>query len=146
MHTFAGVSIVAAASSLFFSSIVSALNPIVIKGNAFFDSRTNERFYIRGVDYQVNILSLSWDMLTLLAWWFFGCELRSFSVGGVEDYADIRDIANCQLNIPYMQKLGLNAIRVYSVDNSADHRECMALLDQAGIYVILDGNILENRV
>ena len=30
-----------------------------------------------------------------------------------------RDVANCKLNIPYMQELGLNAIRVYSVDNSA---------------------------
>lgn len=37
-----------------FASYVSAgLNPIVIKGNAFFDSVTNKRFYIRGVDYQV---------------------------------------------------------------------------------------------
>ena len=38
-----------------FIQIVSAgsLNPIVIKGNAFFDSVTNKRFYIRGVDYQV---------------------------------------------------------------------------------------------
>ena len=44
-----------------------------------------------------------------------------------------------------MQQLGLNAIRVYSVDNSAyipplmqltgsDHRECMGLLENAGIY------------
>jgi len=31
----------------------AGLNPIVIKGNAFFDSVTNDRFYIRGVDYQV---------------------------------------------------------------------------------------------
>lgn len=37
-----------------FGGVVNAtLNPIVIKGNAFFDSVTNERFYIRGVDYQV---------------------------------------------------------------------------------------------
>ena len=35
------------------SSLVSALNPIIVQGNAFFDSVTNERFYIRGVDYQV---------------------------------------------------------------------------------------------
>ena len=35
-------------------NVVSAsLNPIIIKGNAFFDSVTNERFYVRGVDYQV---------------------------------------------------------------------------------------------
>ena len=32
-----------------------------------------------------------------------------------------RDVANCKLNIPYMQQLGLNAIRVYSVDNAAYH-------------------------
>jgi hypothetical protein len=31
----------------------SPLNPIIIKGNAFFDSVTGDRFYIRGVDYQV---------------------------------------------------------------------------------------------
>ena len=31
----------------------ATLNPIVVKGNAFFDSVTNDRFYIRGVDYQV---------------------------------------------------------------------------------------------
>jgi len=35
-----------------------------------------------------------------------------------------RDTTMCQLNIPYMQQLGLNAIRVYSVDNSAyDNRD-----------------------
>jgi Glucanosyltransferase len=39
---------------ILFSSIVGAfLNPLVVKGNAFFDSVTNDRFYIRGVDYQV---------------------------------------------------------------------------------------------
>lgn len=38
---------------LFVPIVTASLNPIVIKGNAFFDSVTNERFYIRGVDYQV---------------------------------------------------------------------------------------------
>jgi len=93
----------------------ATLNPIVIKGNAFFDSVTNDRFYIRGVDYQPGGSS-------------------------AVNYDPLADTTMCQLNIPYMQQLGLNAIRVYSVDNSADHRECMALLDQAGIYLILDVN------
>ena len=36
------------------AAVVNAsLNPIVVKGNAFFDSVTGKRFYIRGVDYQV---------------------------------------------------------------------------------------------
>lgn len=52
MRSFSRVSIVKA--GLLFSSVVGAsLNPIVVKGNAFFDSVTNDRFYIRGVDYQV---------------------------------------------------------------------------------------------
>lgn len=38
---------------LFWRVVNATLNPIVIKGNAFFDSVTNDRFYIRGVDYQV---------------------------------------------------------------------------------------------
>jgi hypothetical protein len=39
-----------------FAAVVNAsLNPIVVKGNAFFDSVTGKRFYIRGVDYQVSL-------------------------------------------------------------------------------------------
>ena len=76
---------VAVASGILFSSIVSALNPIVIKGNAFFDSVTGDRFYIRGVDYQVSIIGFLEEKSVdcYLAWRFLGCELRSFSVGMV---------------------------------------------------------------
>jgi hypothetical protein len=38
------------------------------------------------------------------------------------------------------QQLGINTIRVYSVDPSLDHDECMTLLAQAGIYLVLDVN------
>lgn len=31
----------------------------------------------------------------------------------------VRDVASCKLNIPYMKELGLNAVRVYTVDNAA---------------------------
>lgn len=42
------------------AGVVSAtLNPIVVKGNAFFDSVTGTRFYVRGVDYQVSLSELS---------------------------------------------------------------------------------------
>lgn len=47
------VSDVLAVGVLCFSGVIATLNPIIVKGNAFFDSVTNERFYIRGVDYQV---------------------------------------------------------------------------------------------
>jgi len=38
------------------------------------------------------------------------------------------------------KKLGLNTIRVYTVDNTANHDECMAELANAGIYLVLDVN------
>ncbi|KAK5074807.1 1,3-beta-glucanosyltransferase [Lithohypha guttulata] len=90
----------------------SSVTPITVKGNAFFQG--NNRFYIRGVDYQP---------------------------GGSSDVADpIADTNGCKRDIEYFKQLGLNAIRVYTVDNTADHDECMNALADAGIYLILDVN------
>jgi Glucanosyltransferase len=62
-----------------FSAVVRAsLNPIIVKGNGFFDSVTNSRFYIRGVDYQV--FEAFRDVLTCVARWLLCCQLRSSSV------------------------------------------------------------------
>lgn len=36
--------------------------------------------------------------------------------------------------------LGINTIRVYTVDNTADHDACMSTLSDAGIYLALDVN------
>lgn len=36
--------------------------------------------------------------------------------------------------------LGVNTIRVYMVDNSKDHDECMKAMAEAGIYLVLDAN------
>jgi hypothetical protein len=38
------------------------------------------------------------------------------------------------------KKLGINAVRVYTVDNTANHDACMSALADAGIYLILDVN------
>jgi 1,3-beta-glucanosyltransferase GAS5 len=74
----------------------------------------NDRFYIRGVDYQP---------------------------GGSSNVADpIADAAGCQRDIVEFTKLGINTIRVYTVDNSANHDECMTALADAGIYLVLDVN------
>ncbi|KAF7716822.1 1,3-beta-glucanosyltransferase [Penicillium ucsense] len=90
----------------------SGVTPITVKGNAFF--KGNERFYIRGVDYQP---------------------------GGSSKLADpIADAESCKRDIKNFQDLGLNTIRVYSVDNSANHDECMKALAEAGIYLVLDVN------
>jgi hypothetical protein len=79
---------------------------------AFFTG--NDRFYIRGLDYQP---------------------------GGSSLLADpIADENGCNRDIPEFQKLGINTIRVYTVDNTANHDACMNALANAGIYLVLDVN------
>lgn len=46
----------------------------------------------------------------------------------------------CLRDIENFKDLGINTIRVYAVDNKADHDECMKALQDAGIYVVLDVN------
>ncbi|KAK6455996.1 Glucanosyltransferase-domain-containing protein [Scheffersomyces xylosifermentans] len=94
------------------AATANALSSVTVQGNAFFVD--GERFYIRGVDYQP---------------------------GGSSDLFDpLSDPKTCERDIKYFTQLGLNTVRVYSVDNTADHDECMAKLAEAGIYVILDVN------
>jgi hypothetical protein len=40
--------------------------------------------------------------------------------------------------VPYLRQLGVNTIRVYSINPRSDHSACMNALDAAGIYVMLD--------
>lgn len=90
----------------------SSLPTVTTKGNAFFAG--DDRFYIRGVDYQP---------------------------GGSSNLADpLADYDTCSRDIPIFQQLGLNTIRVYTVDNSANHDQCMSALADAGIYLALDVN------
>jgi hypothetical protein len=90
----------------------ASVTPVTVKGNAFFAG--NDRFYIRGVDYQP---------------------------GGSSDVADpIADADGCARDIAEFKKLGINTVRVYTVDNTADHDTCMSALADAGIYLVLDVN------
>lgn len=45
-----------------------------------------------------------------------------------------------------MTQLGTNVIRVYAIDPTADHSKCMALLQEAGIYVIQDLSTPSNSI
>lgn len=88
-----------------------------------------ERFYIKGVAYQpqgeVGPSSEAND-----------------ANGGFPEpssYIDpLSSATNCTRDLPYLQQLGANAIRVYSVNPDNDHSECMRTFSDAGIYVLLD--------
>ncbi|KAI1416226.1 glycoside hydrolase family 72 protein [Hypoxylon sp. FL1857] len=89
-----------------------SLPTVTASGNAFWAGDT--RFYIRGIDYQPGGSSANLDPLA--------------------------DSNICKRDIQKFQQLGVNTVRVYSVDNSADHKDCMQALNDAGIYLVLDVN------
>ncbi|KAH7025979.1 1,3-beta-glucanosyltransferase Gel1 [Microdochium trichocladiopsis] len=89
-----------------------ALPAVSASGNAFWAN--GKRFYMRGIDYQP---------------------------GG--SAANLDPLANptiCRRDIQRFADLGVNTIRVYAVDNAADHTVCMQALNDAGIYLVLDVN------
>lgn len=64
-----------------------------------------------------------------------------YQPGGSSGESDpLADTTICKRDIAYFKELGLNTIRVYMVDNSQNHDECMAELASAGIYLVLDVN------
>jgi hypothetical protein len=74
---------------------------------------------------------------------FASCPIKLLTIflGGSSQLTDpIADTAGCQRDVVEFKKLGINTVRVYSVDNSANHDECMSALANAGIYLVLDVN------
>ncbi|KAF7943307.1 hypothetical protein EAE96_011236 [Botrytis aclada] len=120
MKTFGFASAAAAAlTGAFFASSAAAadLPSIVIKGSHFFYENGTE-FFIRGVAYQQDVNSNSSSDAT---------------------FTDpLADEAGCRRDIPLLQELGTNVIRVYAINSSLDHSVCMGLLNDAGIYLIQD--------
>ncbi|KAG7857686.1 hypothetical protein KL939_002942 [Ogataea angusta] len=52
----------------------------------------------------------------------------------------LSDVSKCARDIVLFQTLGINTIRVYSINPDLDHDKCMTLLAAAGIYLVLDVN------
>ncbi|RLN67434.1 hypothetical protein BBJ28_00025068, partial [Nothophytophthora sp. Chile5] len=92
-----------------FSSSVVATNPLVIKGNRFFDSVTGAYFPVRGVNYypRPNAGPLDANNLDLFS----------------DDFQHI-----WQRDLPQFTALSANAIRLYAVDPDVDHSAFMCAL------------------
>lgn len=90
----------------------AALPAVSASGNAFWAN--GKRFYMRGIDYQPG--------------------------GSAANLDPLADTKICKRDIEKFRELGVNTIRVYAVDNSKDHTECMQALNDAGIYLVLDVN------
>jgi hypothetical protein len=101
------------------SITIGHLDPILIKGYKFFNSRTGENILIKGIDYypRPNTGELDFNSVD-----FF-----------TEEYRHI-----WERDIPQFQALGVNAIRLYSVDPLQDHSAFMCALNNAGIYVMVE--------
>ncbi|KAK2768691.1 1,3-beta-glucanosyltransferase gas1 [Arachnomyces sp. PD_36] len=100
-------------------SALADVDPIVIKGSKFFYKTNGTEFFMRGVAYQQ--------------------EVGTHGAISGDKYQDpLADVEACKRDIPLLQELGTNTIRVYAVDPEADHEECMQMLQDAGIYVVAD--------
>jgi 1,3-beta-glucanosyltransferase GAS5 len=61
--------------------------------------------------------------------------------GGSSKLTDpIADTTACKRDVEEFKKLGINTVRIYTIDNSASHDDCMKILADAGIYLALDVN------
>lgn len=113
-----GIASALTAASLLFSSVQADVDPIVIKGSKFFYKTNGTQFYMRGVAYQQDVTSGN---------------------STSDSYTDpLADAAGCARDIPYLQKLRTNVIRVYAINPESNHDSCMNALADAGIYVISD--------
>ncbi|KAG9045554.1 1,3-beta-glucanosyltransferase gas1 [Tulasnella sp. UAMH 9824] len=112
-----------AAGAALFSTGVSAL-PKVTRAGRYLYQENGTRFYIKGIAYQEQ-----------------GTVTSNDPTGFPEptDYADpLADANGCNRDLPYLKQLGVNTVRVYSVNSALNHDSCMKALSDAGIYVILD--------
>ncbi|KAF1839537.1 beta-1-3-glucanosyltransferas-like protein [Decorospora gaudefroyi] len=93
---------------------------IEVYGQHFFYTNNGSQFYLRGVAYQQNY-----------------SPNGTASADGT--YSDpLADGDACRRDIPYLKQIYTNVLRVYAIDPTKDHDDCMAQLASADIYVISD--------
>ena len=104
-------------STLALAASALALNPIEVVGNKFYDSKTGERFLMKGVAYQQNTANVT---------------------DGALFVDPLADGDACKRDVEYFKKLQTNTLRVYAVSGNQSHDDCMKTFSDAGIYIIAD--------
>lgn len=97
--------------------IVQAIETISVKDRHFV-TESGKAFFLKGVDYQPG----------------------GSAAVGTTNSDPLSDIDACNRDIALFKDLGINTIRVYSVDTKLNHDKCMSALAAAGIYLVLDVN------
>lgn len=107
----------------FVVSGVQGLSKITRTGKYLYDE-SGTRFYIKGIAYQEQGVVVASD---------------NNAFGEPSSFIDPLALgAACKRDVPFLQQLGVNTIRVYSVNSTLNHDECMSALSAAGIYTIID--------
>ncbi|KAG2783550.1 hypothetical protein PC116_g10501 [Phytophthora cactorum] len=106
-------------SAVLFSSTDAWLPPIITKGNKFFDSVTGLEFRMKGMAYYPR--PNSGEMADV----------------GNYDWAADEHEAVWKPHLAVMKDLGVNTIRLYSIDPSVSHDKFMCACSEAGIYVLV---------
>lgn len=100
------------------SLVTARVAPVEIQNYKFFDSESREEFVIKGIDYypRPNAGDLNANSVDLFT----------------DEHSHI-----WERDIPFLKNLGVNAIRIYAVNATADHDAFMCAMEAAGIYVIV---------
>ncbi|RYP72652.1 hypothetical protein DL769_004394 [Monosporascus sp. CRB-8-3] len=101
----------------------STIPDIEIYGQHFFYTNNGSQFYMKGVAYQQGYQPT-------------GTKKRDDD--GVRYTDPLANADTCARDIPYMKQIFTNVIRVYAIDPTADHDDCMEQLASNGIYVVAD--------
>ncbi|KAF2829536.1 hypothetical protein CC86DRAFT_346349 [Ophiobolus disseminans] len=93
---------------------------IEVFGQHFFYTNNGSQFYLKGVAYQQNYQP-------------------NGAVNASSGYTDpLADGNACRRDIPLLKQIYTNVLRVYAIDPTKNHDDCMAQLASADIYVIAD--------
>lgn len=101
-------------------ALADSLPEVEVVGNKFFFKNNGLQFLMRGIAYQENTANLS-----------AGGDTLTFK-------DPLADADACKRDVKYLQAVDTNVLRVYALNETQNHDECMQTFSDAGIYIIAD--------